>query len=57
MQSRDFKKYIDDVPNLMTAYEVTVAQLGVDMSDIETPSGGQKQKTKAKEKKGRKAKC
>lgn len=42
MQSRDFKKYIDDVPNLMTAYEVTVAQLGVNMSDIETPSGGGK---------------
>ena len=37
MQSRDFKKYIDDVPNLMTAYEVTVSQLGADMEDIDTP--------------------
>ena len=38
MQSRDFKKYIDGMPNLMTAYEVTVAQLGVDMESVETPS-------------------
>lgn len=38
MQSRDFKKYIDGMPNLMTAYEVTVAQLGVDTESVETPS-------------------
>lgn len=37
MQSREFKKYIDDVPNLMTAYEVTVAQLGVDAEGLELP--------------------
>lgn len=38
MQSREFKKYIEDVPYLMTAYEVTVAQLGVDMTGIEIPT-------------------
>jgi single-stranded DNA-binding protein len=56
MQSREFKKYIDDMPHLFTAYEVTVAQLGADMSDISTPpSGGGKTKNKEKEK-GRKEK-
>lgn len=38
MQSREFKKYIDDVPHLMTAYEVTVAQLGVDATGFELPT-------------------
>lgn len=37
MQSREFKKYIDDVPHLMTAYEVTVAQLGADLDGVELP--------------------
>lgn len=34
MQSRDFKKYMSDVPILMTAYEVAVSQLGIDIEDI-----------------------
>lgn len=40
MQSREFKKYIDNMPYLMTAYEVAVAVLGVDMAAVKKPSGG-----------------
>ena len=39
MQSREFRKYIDNTPYLMTAYEVTVAQLGINEEDLKPSSG------------------
>ena len=41
MQSREFKKVVNDMPCLMTAYEVSVIQLGVDQADMEAASGGE----------------
>lgn len=55
MQSREFKKYIDDIPNLMTAYEVTVAQLGVDEEEFKSLHGGGRS-PKVKRKKGKEGK-
>lgn len=42
-QSREYRKKIEenDVPFLMTAYEVSVSQLGVDYGDEEIPDGAQ----------------
>lgn len=47
MQSREFKKYVDDIPNLITAYEVAVAQLAIDEKEFKTLQRGiQKMKRK-----------